>query len=115
MDNQPYLRAVAERGGSLLSYIGLLDDRGRELRIAPYHRQEASWIVQTDGRLDLAENLVFQVPGGSVVAAWRGYSSTRDEDGYLGASVPVERFNGAGEYTLLAQGTSVYHQVQRPD
>jgi hypothetical protein len=109
--NATYLNAIRDHGQGIITHIGLVDDQGAELTggSPAYARQAVTWVDDGDGISRPNANLTFNVPGGSNVAGWRGYSASTAGTDYGGAALTQEDYTGQGIYTLLAASTSITH------
>lgn len=107
----PYRQALALAGSELITYIGLLNDEGVELKggTPAYRRQPATWAPPVDGRVLLETDLVFDVPPGTVIGGWRGYSGVSGGINYGGSDLMPEAYLGQGHYRLLAELTGIDH------
>lgn len=109
--NGTFLDALATEAKSLITHIGLVDDQGDELTggSPAYARQAVTWTGPDggDGLIRPNANLTFNVPGGSSVAGWRGYSASTEGTDYGGASLTQEDYTNQGTYTLLAASTGI--------
>lgn len=106
-----YLNAIASAGAGLITHIGLVDEEGTELSGGSYARRAVTWTSATNGVIRPDSDLVFDVPSGSTVAGWRGYSAGSGGTDYGGADLTPQPFATAGTYTLLAAQTSINHTV----
>lgn len=111
MMSRAYLAVLAEAGATAVRYLGLVDDAGRELRggLPAYARQATRWVTTPEGTIQPAEDLIFQVPAGFIVAGWRGYDAPTAGTSYGGADLTPEAFAGQGQYRLLAEQTGIRH------
>jgi hypothetical protein len=101
------LRTTAK---STITHIGLVDETGTELTggSPAYTRIAEAWADGADGVINLAENRVFNVPSGTTVGGWRGYSQLESGGtNYGGKNLTNEEFTAQGTYTLLAASTSI--------
>lgn len=102
-----FYNAVANYGGTLITYIGLVDETGVEISGGSYARQSASWGGATSGSISLASDLTFEIPAGNVVAGWRCFNAETGGTNYGGGTLTQESYTGDGTYTLLASSTSI--------
>lgn len=106
-----YLDALAAEGDSLIGFVGLVDETGTELTGGSYTRKAVTWTAPSGGLIRPTADLVFDVPAGTTVGGWRGYSLVSGGTDFGGANVTQEVFAGAGQYTLLAASTSIDHNA----
>ena len=108
-----YRNAIANLGATLISHIGLVDDKGVELAGGKpaYARQPVNWLAAADGTIRPSADLIFNVAPSAVVAGWRGYTALTGGTDYGGETLTTERFVGQGEYKLLAAGTGIKHRA----
>lgn len=111
--NETYRNAIATHGASLVTHIGLLDETGTELTGGDpaYARQPVTWTTAADGVIRPDSDLVFNVPAGTTVASWSGFSALTAGTDYDGPSLTNETFANQGEYTLNAAGTGILHNA----
>jgi hypothetical protein len=102
-----FLNDLADYGGTLINYIGLVDDVGTEISGGSYARVAVSWTAANDGKIEPSSDLVFEVPAGTTVAGWRGYSTSTGDTNYGGADFTAEEFTNAGQFKLEASGTYI--------
>jgi len=104
-----YINAIADHGASLISHIALVDETGTEISGGDpaYARQPITWTSAADGSISPSADLVFNVPGGTTVGGWRGYSASTGGTNYGGTAVTQETFASQGEYTLRAAQTAI--------
>lgn len=108
--NTAYRNAIANHGAGLIKYIGLVNGSGVELSGGSYSRQAITWTTADDGTIRPTADLVFEIPAGSTVAGWRGFSASTSGTNYGGEDLTAEVYNGAGQYKLIASGTGILHQ-----
>lgn len=110
-----YATLVRNAGKAAVTHIGLVNGSGVELSGGSYARIAEAWaddnVTPNNGRIRLAADRVFQVPAGSTVAGWRGYTALTLGTEHGGAALPSEAFTNAGEYRLLAASTYIDHAV----
>lgn len=104
-----YRNAVANYGASLIKYIGLVDDEGIELSGGSYAREPVTWTQSSDGVIRPNADLLFDIPAGSTVGGWRGYSAATGGINYGGEDLTPQEYTDAGEYRLRASGTGIKH------
>ena len=106
-----YFDAQRDHGKTLITHIGLVNDAGVELSGGDpaYARKEVNWDNDGTGVMRPAVNLTFDVPAGTTVGGWRGYSQLVGGTDYGGKDVTQEVYAGQGQYTLLAAQTSITH------
>lgn len=107
--NEAYRNAIANAGGALITHIGLVNSSGVEISGGGYARQAVTWTTASDGIIRPTADLVFDIPAGTTVGGWRGYSASTAGIDYGGADLVNETFAGAGQYKLLASGTGIQH------
>jgi hypothetical protein len=107
--NAAYLNALRTHGASLITHIALVDAGGTELTGGSYARQAVTWATPATGLIRPNADLVFPVPAGAVVAAWRGYSASTGGTSYDGEAVTQRTYTNAGTYELLAASTGIQH------
>lgn len=103
--NSAFHNSLATHGASLITHIGLFNASGVEISGGAYARKAVSWTGAANVKSPTA-NLVFDVPAGAVVAAWRGFSASTSGTDYGGAELTEVTFSNAGTYTLLAATTN---------
>lgn len=95
--------------GNPITYIGLLDT-GVELTggSPAYARLAVTW-TSADASAIIRPNadLTFDVPAGSDVTEWRGYSAVTAGTDYGGETLTTESFASQGQYKLLAASTGI--------
>ncbi len=108
-----YRDAIADHGGSLITHIGLVDNTGTELTGGEpaYARQAVTWTSASDGTIRPNADLEFNVPAGSNVAGWRGYSALTEGTNYGGKDLTQEDYANQGTYKLLAASTGILHSA----
>lgn len=104
-----YLNAIATEGAALITHIGLVDETGTELTGGSYARKAVSWGAASSGTVRPSADLVFDVPAGSTVGGWRGFTASTAGTNHGGADLTQEIYSGAGTYTLLAASTGITH------
>lgn len=106
-----YRNAIADHGATLITHIGLVDETGTELTGGDpaYARQAVTWTSAVDGTIRPNADLTFNVPAGTTVGGWRGYSAATEGTNYGGKALTNEVFAGQGEYKLLAASTGILH------
>lgn len=111
--NATYRNLIATAGANAITHIGLVDGNGDELSggSPAYARKAVTWTAAADGLIRPTANLLFNVPAGSTVAGWRGYSALSGGTDYEGADLTPEVYAGQGDYTLLAAGTGIAHNA----
>jgi hypothetical protein len=97
--------ALAAHGATLITHIGLVNGSNIEISGGSYARQAVTWSGASNVKSP-SGNLVFNIPAGSTVAGWRGYSASSGGTNYGGAALSSVTFNNAGTYTLLAASTN---------
>lgn len=109
--NNDYLNAIADHGGGLATYIGLVDETGTELSggSPSYARQSVTWTSASSGTIRPTADLTFDIPASTTVGGWRAYSAATSGTDYGGASLTNETYASQGEYTLLSAGTGILH------
>jgi hypothetical protein len=106
-----YLNEVRDHGQTLITHIGLVDNVGTEITggSPAYARKAVTWTDDGDGVSRPSADLVFDIPGGTEVAGWRGYSAVTAGIDYGGEALTEETYAGQGTYTLQAAATSIVH------
>lgn len=109
--NEDYLNAIADEGGTLITHIGLVDETGTEITGGDpaYARQAVTWTAASGGTIRPSADLTFDIPSGTTVGGWRGYSASSSGTNYGGEDLTQESYASQGEYTLLASGTGILH------
>lgn len=109
--NADYLNAVADYGGTQITHIGLVDETGTEISggSPAYARQAVTWTAASGGTIRPNADLTFNIPTGTTVGGWRGYSASTAGTDYGGADLTNETYASQGEYTLLSSGTGILH------
>ena len=107
--NAAYFNALRTAGKSAITHIGLVNASGVELTggTPAYARQAVTWADGADGVMNPNANLTFDVPSGTTVGGWRGYSAATSGTNYGGEDLTQETFANQGTYTLLAASTSI--------
>ncbi len=110
--NATYRNALATYGAGLMPYIGLVDNTGTEISGGDpaYARKEANWTAADNGLIRIGADLAFDIPAGSNVSGWRGYSALTNGTEYGGKSLPRKNAAGQGIYDLFADQTAVDHK-----
>jgi hypothetical protein len=106
-----YLDATANAGGAVITYIGLVNGSAVEISGGTYARKAVSWTSSSSGLIRPTADLVFDIPSGSTVAGWRGFSASTSGTNYGGADLTSQAFASAGTYTLLAASTAIDHDA----
>lgn len=112
--------ALAAEAATLITYIGLVKPNGEEISGGDYARQAVTWKGDgqggaiVDGLIRPTEDLVFDVPGSTTVAGWRGYSASTGGTDYGGQDLDQETFNNPGKYYLESSKTSLKIQAETP-
>lgn len=102
-----FLNAIANHGGTLITYIGLVDGTGTEITGGNYTRQAATWSATSTGKISLSSDLTFGVPAGKTIAGWRGFNAETGGTNYGGNDLSQEPFSNDGYYILLASSTFI--------
>lgn len=100
-----YLNAIANHGRELITHIGLVNESGAAVGA----RTPVTWAAVDSGVIRPTGNLIFDVPAGTTVAGWRGYSALTAGTDYGGKAVTPRPFPVAGQYKLRADLTSIVH------
>lgn len=112
--SEGYRNAIADHGASLITHIGLVDENGVELDGGnpAYARKEVTWVGASDGTIRPNADLVFNVPGSTKVAGWRGFDQLAHPGGtnYGGKDLTEETYTNQGEYKLLAADSGIKHE-----
>ena len=86
-----FLEILAGAGAAAITHIGLLDGDGVEISGGDpaYARQAVSWEEDEleAGIMQPESDLTFNVPAGSTVVRWHGFSAATGGTGYGGAYV----------------------------
>jgi len=111
--NSTYLNAIANAGASLIKYIGLHDSSGDELSGGDpaYARKAVTWTTASNGTIRPNADLTFDVPDGTTIGSWHGYSASSSGTDYGGTDLDNEVFINQGTYTLVASGTGIIHSA----
>jgi len=104
-----YRNAIADAGGDLITHIGLVNASGVEISGGSYARKAVVWTSASGGVIRPNADLIFDIPAGTTVGGWRGFSALTAGTNYGGADLTNETFAGAGQYKLLAAGTGILH------
>jgi len=106
-----YLNAIADHGASLITHIGLVDENGTELTGGnpAYARKAVTWTSASGGTIRPDADLTFDIPEGTTVGGWRGYSASTEGTDYGGKALTQETFASQGEYKLLSASTGILH------
>ena len=105
-----YRNGIADAGGDLITYIGLVNELGNEISGGSYARKAVIWTTASDGVIRPTTDLVFDIPASTTVAGWKGFSASTGGTDYGGADLTQETFAGAGQYKLLAASTGIKHE-----
>ena len=104
--NATFVNALASHGASLITHIGLVNGSGVELSGGTYARLPVTW-TGAAGIKTPSTDLLFNVPAGATVAAWRGYSTLTGGTDYDGKAVTSTPFTNAGTYNLRSSLTNI--------
>lgn len=104
-----YRNATATYGGSLITHIGLVNQSENEISGGGYARQAVTWTTASGGIIRPSTDLTFDIPAGTTVAGWRGFSASSGGTNYGGHSLTEEYFANAGQYKLVASSTGIKH------
>ncbi|MEV1199467.1 phage tail fiber protein [Microbispora rosea] len=104
-----YLDAIAAAGRTTVTHIGLVNGSGVEISGGSYARKAVTWTTSSSGTIRPNADLTFDIPSGSTVAGWRGFSASTSGTNYGGADLTSQNFASAGTYTLLAASTAINH------
>jgi hypothetical protein len=108
--NDTYLNLTVDAGKAAITHIGLVNGSAVELTGGTYARQPVTWTAATAGLVRPTANLVFNVPSGSTVAGWRGFSALTSGTNYGGHTLTsVGPYASDGTYTLTAASTGIDH------
>lgn len=105
--NSTFHDELANYAATIVTAIGLVDNAGDELVGGSYQRLSVTWDNPDEGVIRPSDNLTFSVPANSTVAGWVGFDSAGGAVEYGGASLPLEVYDAAGTYTLLAASTGI--------
>lgn len=103
------LEVLEDSIDTVITHIGLVDETDTELTggSPAYAREAVTWADDGTGVIRPNADLTFNVPAGTTVAGWRGYSADSGGTDYGGADLDPETFVAQGAYTLLADQTGV--------
>ena len=111
--SEGYRNAIADHGASLITHIGLVDETGAELDGGnpAYARKAVTWTDASGGTIRPNADLTFDIPAGTTVGGWRGFSQLAHPGGtnYGGKALTQETFASQGEYKLLSASTGILH------
>ena len=104
-----FRNSCADHGAGLITHIGLVIVNGTEISggSPAYARVAVTWAAASAGVIRPNANLTFNIPAGTTVAGWRGYSASSGGTNYGGADLTNEIYAGQGEYELLAASTGI--------
>jgi len=110
--SESYKNAVAARGAEIVTYIGLVNQNGSELSggTPAYSRRPVSWGPPSGGVIRSLGNLIFDVPAGTTVAGWRGFSALSGGVSYGCKSVEEEVFDTQSQCVLAKGSLAVRHE-----
>lgn len=105
--NTNFFQALADRGATLITHIGLKNAAGVEISGGSYTRLPVTWADEGTVQRP-SSDLLFNIPSGANVASWCGYSALTGGTDYGGAPVdaPTPTYSSAGTYELLAADTN---------
>ena len=104
-----YRNTIADYGAGLVTHIGLVDGTGTEISGGTYARQAVTWTSASSGTVRPNADLTFDVPAGTTVGGWRGFSALTAGTNYGGETLANESYTNAGEYKLVAANTGILH------
>lgn len=104
-----YLNAIADAGKALITHVGLVNGSGTELSGGSYARKAVTWTAASTGNVRLAADQTFEVPAGSTVAGWRGFTALTAGTNHGGGDLTAEVYVGAGQYVLTGASTGINH------
>lgn len=101
------LLAAATGISANVTHIALTGADGTtELTGGTYARIAVSWQTLNTTERHPTADLTFNVPAGSTVGGWLGFSASTGGTSYGGATLTNEVFAAAGQYVLQAAATS---------
>lgn len=93
---------------SNISHIGLTDPSGTELSGGDYERLAVTWATAVDGTRRPSTDLEFDVPAGSTVGGWKGFTASTGGTTKAAEEIEdAEEYTGAGTYILEASKTAI--------
>lgn len=108
--DQNYRNAIRTYGAGLITHIGLVNGLGTEISGGTYARQAVTWSTATNDKAIPSSDLTFNIPAGSTVAGWRGFSALTSGTNYGGAALTsTGAYTADGTYVLKADSTSINH------
>lgn len=107
--NVAFQNAIINYGGTLITHIALFNQSGTELTggSPAYARRPVSWTSAVDGLIRPTADLVFDIPAGTNVASWRGFSAISEGVDYGGGALVQETYAGQGQYRLIAAQSGI--------
>jgi hypothetical protein len=104
-----YLNAIATQGASVITHVGLVNGSGTELSGGAYARKAVTWTAASNGQVRLAADQTFDIPAGSTVAGWRGFTALTAGTNHGGGDLTSEVYASAGQYVLTGASTGINH------
>jgi len=106
-----YRNAIADEGATLITHIGLVDEEDTEIAGGDpaYARQAVTWVAASDGVIRPNADLTFNVPAGTTVAGWRGFTALTEGTDRGGPDIDNEVYLNQGTYKLLAASSGIDH------
>ncbi len=105
-----FVNAQRDHGQAIITHIALFNATVEISGGSPaYARKAVTWVDTSTGVSSPSADLVFNIPSGATVAAWRGFSALTGGTDYGGATFAVASgpYGSQGTFTLLAASTSV--------
>lgn len=101
------LNAGATGISTPVTHIALTGADGTtELTGGTYARVAVTWAAASAGERHPTADLTFNVPAGSTVGGWLGFTASTAGTSYGGALLTNEAYAAAGQYVLQAAATS---------
>ena len=109
--NTTYRNFLAGEAAAVITHIGLVDEVGSELSGGVYARKSVTWTTPSNGVIRPNADITFDIPAGTTVGGWRGYTDLTEGTDYGGSDLTNESFADAGEYDLIAADTGILHNA----
>jgi hypothetical protein len=113
--NTTYQNAIRDHGKTLITHIALHNELGVELSggSPAYARQPVTWVNDGNGVMRPSANLTFNIPAGTTVSGWKGFSLVSGGTDYGGGIYPLphEIYANQGTATFLAATSGILHNV----
>jgi hypothetical protein len=105
--NDIYFNYLADQSAIIFTHVGLVDENGQEFDLnSVYNRQPATFNVAPDGKMTLAEDLTFDIPGSGdalnpkQVTGFRLFDAATGGNNYGGKLLHVIDYVEDGQYIV---------------